>query len=98
MIKAGVSAFYECDIRVDDAESIVETIWHAMAGEYYSHNVFPPTRLMIDKVEITEEMIAAAAEVVLEDSFLDLPSGSAERLAEKMLRRVFTLAAEKNIG
>jgi hypothetical protein len=32
MIKAGVGAFYECDVRVDDAQSIVETIWHAMAA------------------------------------------------------------------
>jgi hypothetical protein len=39
-------------------------------------------------IEITANMIEAAAEVLwLDDPFIDIPQGSAEAIAEKMLRR-----------
>jgi hypothetical protein len=41
----------------------------------------------MDKVEITPEMIEAAAEVLWRDPLLDITTGQAETLAAEMLRR-----------
>jgi hypothetical protein len=47
-------------------------------------------------IGITEEMISAAAEVLwLEDPLLDIPQGSAEVIAEKMLRRALAASGDR---
>jgi len=49
-----------------------------------------------DKIEITEEMIAAGADVLMADPFLGLGPTSAEDLAEKVLVRALSARLCKN--
>jgi hypothetical protein len=54
------------------------------------------TLALLKKIDITEEMISAAADVLYFDPQLDIPRGSAEKMAEEMIRCAFQASDGKH--
>jgi hypothetical protein len=57
-----------------------------------------PTNEPDDEIEITEEMVSAAAEVLWKDPFLGLGESSAEEMARKMLRIALSVRRKRNVA